>query len=264
MKFVDVHTHLTHPAFDADRRTILERASQDELGAIVINGLEPVSNRKILELAAEFSVVLPALGIYPIDAVNDRLPADFPHRVAHFDVRDEIAFIKDAVKAGRVRAIGECGLDGYWLADDTFAAQEQVFTELIEIATEADLPIIIHSRKLEKRAIEILAHYHVRKVNFHCFCGRVKLALAAAEAHGWYFSIPANAHVNEGFRKMLELLPLSQILTETDAPYLAPTRGERNEPKNVRRTVELLGVLRGLSPEDAREQVWRNFQTLFS
>ncbi len=264
MSFVDVHTHLTHAAFAEDCRDILMRASDDGLGAIVINGLEPRSNRQILALAEEFSVVVPALGIYPTDAVNDLLPLDFPHQVAKFAVDDEIKFIGEQAQAGKVRAVGECGLDGYWLGEETFAAQERVFEELIHIAQSHNIPIIIHSRKLEKRAMEILAHYHVKKVNFHCFCGKVKMAQAAAESHGWHFSIPANAAVNEGFRKMLASLPLSQILTETDAPYLAPVRGERNEPKNVRQTISILAQLRGLSLDQARDQVWRNYQILFS
>lgn len=261
--YVDVHTHLTHERFRGDQERVLERAAQAGLGAIVVNGLEPASNREILAMAAKRPLVRPALGIYPIDAVNEILPAGLPFEVAPFDVDQEIAFIREQARAGRLAAIGECGLDGYWVPESTFAEQERVFEALIEVAMESDLPLIVHTRKLEQRSAEILRHHGAKKVNFHCFGGRVRLAQTLAESDGWWFSIPANARVNEAFRKMLTVLPKEKILTETDAPFLAPVRGERNEPANVVGTVELMASLRNMSVDEAREQIWRNFQDLF-
>lgn len=260
--YVDVHTHLTHEKFRADQAQVILRAKAAGLGAVVVNGLEPRSNREILELAKD-PLIKAALGIYPIDAVNDRLPQGFPFEVERFDVKAEVQFIREQARAGTLTAVGECGLDGHWLGEETFKAQEAVFEELIAVAMESDLPVIIHTRKLEQRSIEILAALGVKKADFHCFGGKVKLALAAAEKHGWYFSIPANAPVNEAFRKMLKDLPPDRILTETDAPYLSPRKGERNEPANVVGTVNLFAELRGLTQEAARDQIWKNYQALF-
>lgn len=260
--YVDVHTHLTHAKFQADQAQVIARAKAAGLGAIVVNGLEPKSNREILELAKD-PVIRAALGIYPIDAVNDRLPADFPFAVERFDVKAEIDFIRTQARQGQLTAIGECGLDGYWLQEDTFKAQEAVFEELLGVAMAADLPVIIHTRKLEQRSMEILAALGVKKVDFHCYGGKVKLALQAAEKHGWYFSIPANATVNEAFQKLLRDLPRELILTETDAPYLSPTKGTRNEPANVVGTVALFAKLRGIAEGEAKAQIWSNFLALF-
>lgn len=261
--YVDVHTHLTHDKFQSDWEQVTTAAVKAGLGAIVVNGLEPESNRRILDMARRYPVIKPALGIYPVEAVNHLLPETFSLAVARFDVDQEIAFIREQALAGNLHAIGECGLDGYWLSQETFAEQERVFRALISVAIEADLPLIIHTRKLEQRAGEILAEMGVKRVDFHCFGGKVKLAQRYAEQFGWYFSIPANAPVNEAFKKMLETLPIDLILTETDAPYLAPQRGDRNEPANVTGTVALLASLRGMSEEAARDQVWRNYQRLF-
>jgi TatD DNase family protein len=261
--YVDVHTHLTHDKFLDDWRAVVERAVISNVGAIVVNGLEPDSNRRILAMAQEYPQIKPALGIYPIEAVNHLLPESFSLPVARFSVDDEIAFIKEQALTGKLHAIGECGLDAYWLTEETFAEQERVFRALINVALQADLPIIIHTRKLEERSGEILAEMKVKRVNFHCFGGKVKLAQRYAEQHGWYFSIPANATVNEAFQKMLKLLPIEQILTETDAPFLAPVRGERNEPANVVGTVKLLSELRNLSVDEARDQIWSNYLRLF-
>ncbi len=261
--YVDVHTHLTHEDFAADRAAVIARAEAAGLGAIVVNGLEPASNREILAMAAAHPVIKPALGIYPLDAVHDLLPADFPHAVAQFDVAAEIAFIREQALAGKIAAVGECGLDGYWLGPDTFAAQEKVFEQLIGVAMEADLPLIIHTRKLEQRAAEILRAHGIRKVNFHCFGGKVKLAQQCAENDRWWFSIPANANVNEAFRKMLTVLPEDRLLTETDAPYLGPQKGQRNEPANVVGTIAVLAAVRGWTVEAAQARVWQNYGELF-
>jgi TatD DNase family protein len=260
--YCDVHTHLTHEKFAPDRDQVIQRAIAAGLEAIVVNGLEPNSNREILAMATQVPQIKPALGIYPIDAVNDMLPADFPIRVARFNVDQEIEFIRQQAQAGNMIAIGECGLDGHWVGEDTFARQEEVFEALIEIALTVNLPLIIHTRKCEQRAAEILAHHKVKRVNFHCFGGRTKWALKWAEEFGWWFSIPANARKNEAFAKMLRSLPPERILTETDAPYLAPEAGTRNEPANVVGTIAFLAEQRGWTVDDARLQIWQNYEAL--
>lgn len=270
--YVDVHTHLTHDEFmgegevknESEVDAVVNRAIASGLGVIIVNGLEPISNRVVLSLAARHTVIKPALGIYPIDAVNDRLPPGLPFPVAPFDVDAELDFIEAQAASGNIFALGECGLDGYWVGPETFSRQEEVFERFISIAKKHQLPLIVHTRKLEQRAAEILAHHKVERVNFHCFGGKVKLAQRLAEEHGWWFSIPANAGVNEAFRKMLATLPPEKILTETDAPYLSPVKGQRNEPANVVGTVRLLAELRGWTLDQARELVWSNFTRLFS
>jgi TatD DNase family protein len=260
--YVDVHTHLTHRRFDGELPEIVERAGRAGLGAIVVNGLEPVSNRTILDMAKEYEVVWPALGIYPIDAVCHLLPEDYELEVARFDVDAEIAFIEAQAAAGHLAAVGECGLDGHWLDERTFAEQERVFEALVDIAMRHDLPAIIHTRKRETRAAEILRHLGASRVDFHCFGGKTKFAIRWANEDGWWFSIPANARRSEAFTKMLKSLPPERILTETDAPYLAPERGERNEPANVVGTVAYLAELRGWTIPAARDQVACNFRDL--
>ena len=263
MHYVDVHTHLTHDRFRDDLDQVVARASAAGVAAMVVNGLEPESNRQILELAETYEEVKPALGIYPVNAVWDRLPADLPFEVPGFDVDGEIAFIREQARAGRLAAVGECGLDGHWVGEGTFPRQEEVFEAFIEIAMESDLPLIIHTRRLEQRSVEILRHYRPVKVDFHCFGGKTRLAREVAEKDGWHFSIPANARTHTAFTRMLRTLPADRILTETDAPYLGPVRGERNEPANVVGTVECLAELRGWTLEQARDQVWRNYMDLF-
>ncbi len=261
--YVDVHTHLTHERFRQDQSEVIERARHAGLSSIIVNGLDPKSNRETLQLSNQHEIVLAALGIYPVNAVNDLLPEDFTLPVPRFDVDAEIEFIASMAEQKQIVAIGECGLDGYWVPESTFKKQESVFERLIDIALKQDIPLIVHTRKLEVRAIEVLRSLKAEKVIFHCFGGKVKLAQKCAESDGWWFSIPANARVNQSFSKMLKVLPLEKILTETDAPYLAPIRGNRNEPMNVRETVALLAEIRDLDGPEAAVQIWRNYCKLF-
>lgn len=260
--YVDVHSHLTHKDFISDLEAVIQRADDAGLTAIIVNGLEPVSNRQILKMAERHPIIKPALGIYPIDAIN-HLGSALPYPVKPFDVDQEIDFIDSQAAAGRIIAIGECGLDGHWVGPETFADQERVFVRLIEVAKRHDLPLIIHTRKLEARAMAILAEHQVTKVDFHCYSGKTKAAVDAALAHGWYFSIPANCNRDGAFQKLLKNLPEDRILTETDCPYLPPEKGTRNEPSNVVGTIALLAEYRAWSVEQASGRVLENYRSLF-
>ena len=215
-------------------------------------------------MVKNFPVIKPALGIYPINAVNEILPDDFQLKIQRFDVNDEINFIRENALSKNIIAIGECGLDGYWLTKETFQKQEEVFEQLLEIARQADIPVIIHTRKLEKRSFEILHHNKIKKVNFHCYGGKVKMAIKESDTEDWCFSIPANARRSESFTKMLKSLPPEKILTETDAPYLAPEKNQINTPINVKQTISYLAELRGWSEDDSMNLVWSNYVRLFN
>jgi TatD DNase family protein len=262
--YVDVHAHLTHEKYSEDLAQVVARAQESGLGAIVVNGLDPQSNREVIALGKKYPLVKVALGIYPVYAAIHETTLPEPFALAPFDLDAEIAFISTLARAKKIAAIGECGLDGYWLPPEMLPCQERVFAAFIALAKECDLPIIVHSRKLEARCMEMLAQVAHTKVIFHCFSGKSNLALQGAERHGWHFSIPANAHKNEGFQKLLRKLPEECILTETDSPYLAPEAGARNEPKNVCGTVKLLADLRGWEEERARTLIWNNYQRIFS
>ncbi len=263
LNYFDIHAHLTHDQFVGDVDEVVSNARRAGLKAIIVNGLDPASNRQTLELANKYDIVYPALGIYPVDAANAVITQDLPVRVSKFSVDKEIEFIRERAASGDIVAIGECGLDGHWIGEDTYAEQERVFTALLEVAMDHDLPIIIHTRGLEKRAGEILAHHGAKYVDFHCFGGRTKLAQTYAEQNGWWFSIPSSCNRNGAFQKMLRNLPVDKILLETDCPYLGPEKGKRNEPATVVGSVSEFSSQRSISLEEAGRQLWSNFQTLF-
>lgn len=261
--YVDVHAHLIHPSFLGEEDATAERAAAAGLDFVIVNGLEPRSNRAVLELCARHDHLLPALGIYPVDAVAHRIDRDaWPHPwppPAPFDVDAEIAFI-DSV-ADRLVAVGECGLDAYWVTEHA-DEQERVLVALCEVAMRHDLPVILHTRKAERRTLDVLRELGVTKADFHCFGGKLALAREVAEA-GYYLSIPPVVVRSEAFQRYAAKLPLDRLLTETDCPYMGPERDARNEPANVPVGVAAMAKARGLEPEAMAAAVRENFRRLF-
>jgi len=262
--YVDVHAHLIHDKFVGEEDDVAQRAKDCGLEFIIVNGLEPRSNREVLKLCERHDHLLPAMGIYPLDAMATEIqasgcwthPFDAP---TVFDVDAEIAFIDS--QAPKLIAIGEIGLDQHWVKEHA-AAQERVFRKLIEVAQKHDLPIIIHSRKTERRCFDILQEMKVQKADFHCYGGKLKLAKQIAAA-GYYLSIPPVVVKAESFQRITQELPLEQLLTETDCPYMGPDPGERNEPANVPRGVAAMAKARNISVDEMAKAIRENFKTLF-
>jgi TatD DNase family protein len=263
MSLSDVHAHLTHPRLREQLPEILQRAAAAEVSAIISNGLNPGDNQAVLDLARAHPIVKPALGFYPVDTVlNEMLAAgvDYPREGPTYSAAEGVAFVREHVD--QAIAVGEIGLDGYWVPEQFWEAQEEVFRSLVRIAMAADKPVIIHTRKRERRAFELLQELGATRVNWHCYGGKLKLARSIAE-HGHCFSIPANARRSETFTRMLQTFPRDQLLLETDCPYLAPEPGGASEPADVARTAAYAAELWGCGVADVAEQNSANFQRLF-
>uniref|UniRef100_A0A7S1U5L7 TatD related DNase n=1 Tax=Phaeomonas parva TaxID=124430 RepID=A0A7S1U5L7_9STRA len=267
--YVDAHTHLVHRKFDkGEGAAAAERAAAVGVSSIMVNGLRPENNREVLEFCAQHKNALPCCGIYPLDACSNVIT---PELWSHdfdppepFDVDAEVDWIREQAKAGTIAAIGEVGIDAYYMNDPvTMAEQERVLHRLIDVALETDLALILHTRKAEARIFEMLQERGVKKAVFHCYMGKLKLGKRIAEA-GYYISIPsAVARPHDTFVQMATRIPLERILTETDAPYMGPDKGERNEPATVPRAVAKIAEVRGVSVEEAAAQIQRNFRTVF-
>jgi len=180
-----------------------------------------------------------------------------------FNVDEEIDYIDAMCAAGRVAAVGECGLDRFYVTDQrALDEQERVLLRLIEVAMKHDLPLILHTRKAEARTLEILQHCGVEKADFHCFGGKLKLGRRIAEA-GYYLSIPSAVHRIDQFQRLAAALPLDRILTETDAPFMGPHKGVKNEPATVPLAVKKIAEVREQPEQEVSAAIRKNFQDLF-
>jgi TatD DNase family protein len=243
MLLVDVHCHLEMIGMDAE--LAINRAENAGLKVIITAGTTPASNRQALDFAGKFHVVKASLGIYPLTSLSE----------------EELELELNFMEANKTKfvAIGEIGLD---YKHGAVPAQIPVFERQLSLAEKLGMPAVIHSRQAESDVLEIISR-HKCKIVLHCFHGSMSLVKKAA-GMGCYFSIPANVVRSGHFQLMVKEVPLSQILTETDAPFLAPEKDTRSEPAMVARSVEKIAELKGLSAEDTANIIFSNYQRLFS
>ena len=265
MGFFDVHAHLTHPDLRQDINGVLARAREAGLTRVVSNGLNYADNKAVAELAAEHSMVRPAYGLYPVDAVLPQMLAagiSYPREADPESPEDVVSWIRE--EGQDAIAIGEIGLDGHWVPKEFWDRQEAVLKLFLDLSEDLEVPVILHSRKRERRTFELLQERGIRRANFHCFSSRVKLGLQITAA-GYYLSIPANARRAENFAALLRKAPRERLLLETDCPYLSPDRDTLpvNEPASVRRTAEFAAELWSEPLPFVMEQFADNYRALF-
>ena len=257
---IDVHSHLTFPHFTKDLNEVLMRAKNTGVVSILCSGVDHESNVAVLELSKKYDFVKASLGIYPLDAVGLGIYDDVPRATKKMDVEAELEFIRK--HKDQILAIGEIGLDKSLDGDCKFEEQKEVFLKCIELARELKKPIVVHTRKAEKESLEILEQSKLKNVVLHCFTGNLKL-VKKAEDLGFYLSIPAIVTRLKHFQEVIEKTSLSQLLTETDAPYLSPFKGERNEPSYIKETIKMIAKIKNITEDEAEKIIFSNFQKVF-
>lgn len=264
MKLIDCHAHLEGDRYKEDLTKVLKRAKEAGLQAIICSGVNPSSNRKVLELSKKHPIIKCSFGIYPIDAVASQiknLGDDAVRHIEEFDVDKELGWIEE--HKDDCVAIGEVGLDFKIIkAPKIQEMQEEIFKKIIDLCIKLDKPIMVHSRSAELRAIEILEEKKIKKVLMHCFSGKKSLIRRIAQ-NGWICSVPAVITRLQHFRILAEIMPLEQLVTETDSPYLAPKAMMRNEPANVRVTIVEVAKIKKLDEDHVCEVMFNNARKLF-
>jgi TatD DNase family protein len=248
MAFVDVHAHLDFEDYDSDIDDVMQKCKERKT-VVVVNGVHPSSNRKVLELAEKYDLIKPALGFYPTHVVEE----------------SEDVFLKelDFIKKSKCVGFGEVGLDFKYTKDGVgMKKQEDAFWRFIELGEKTNKPLIIHSRKAEIKVIEMLESSRLKKPVLHCFSGKKKLVERCAD-NGWFFSVPVIVNKLQQFQEMVEYTNINQLLTETDSPYLGPVPGERNFPWNVELAIKKIAEIKGFEEIEVENNIFMNYQRLF-
>ncbi len=260
---VDVHAHLDHDRFKDDLDLVIERARNAGVKHIITAGVNSATNRKIIEIAKKYDIVHPSFGIYPVDALKREVEAGeapgFALDSAPFDINKEIEWIYE--NRDKCVAIGEVGLD-FSGGREHEAEQRENFQKIISLAERINKPIIVHTRKAELECVEMLESSKIKSIILHCFCGRKNLVKRAADS-GWSFSIPPIIVRLQQFQLMAEIVNISQLLTETDCPYLSPYPGKRNEPAFVQETIKKIAEIKKMVPEEVANNIFMNYQRIF-
>ena len=240
----DTHCHLDLSDFDEDRNEVLQRARNAGFTHFMIPGIELATIEKIKKISEENTDIYFASGIHPNNAAD--LEADWDKRV-----------MLDAAHP-RCRAIGEIGMDFYreYCPHDI---QKVVFERQLEIAAELELPVIIHCREAYEELWPILSAWlkggDGRTGVLHAFDEDAEKAMAAVDL-GMKIGVGGTytfRKKNERRIRILEEVPIENILLETDCPYLSPIphRGERNEPAFAALTLARIAEIKQITFEEA-------------
>lgn len=260
-KYVDAHCHLQFDDYALDSEALIARMKEERVAGIVV-GVDLESSRKAVALAQTHEHLFVSVGLHPNNSTDELFNPD--------------AFTALA-RHTKVVAIGECGLDYYRpteVNDEVKRAQREALRAQIELAAELDKPLIIHCRPSKGSSdayqdlIAILkeakaAHPKLRG-DMHFFVGGIAEAQAFI-ALGFTLSFTAVITFARDYDEVIRAIPLTSILAETDAPYVAPVsrRGKRNDPLAVIEVVGNIAEIRGEESEVVRAQILENARLVF-
>lgn len=254
MKFFDIHSHLNFDQYDADREAVLARMEEMETGTIVV-GTDFESSKRAVDLAKKHKNIWACIGIHPVDD---------PEKIWEENKFEEL------VNHPKVVAIGECGLDFFHQArEKDFERQKELFLEQVNFALAHDKPIMIHSRQAYEELLEILEplkkiHSGKLRGDVHFFAGSLEIA-----KRFWKISFTTSftgvITFARNYDEVIKNAPLDMIMSETDAPFVAPTpyRGKRNEPGYVQEVVRKIAEIRDEDLETVQKALTDNVFRLF-
>lgn len=244
---IDSHCHLNFVEFDETRDEVIEKTKK-EFKYVIDSGASIESNSKSLLLKEKYDGFLKTtMGYHPVYAGRD------DEETTNKTIQQIIDNIDN------IEAIGEIGLDfSEDRQEDELKRQHDRFNRLLEVAVEYEKPIVLHVRNAEKHALDIVNKYPgIPDVIFHCFSGSKTTAIEAVD-YGYYISFATNALFSKKHKKNIKAVPLENMLTETDSPYLSPVKGEPNQPLNIRLTIERIERTKKISFEEIEKETEKN------
>jgi TatD DNase family protein len=250
---IDVHCHLDFKGIIERLDEVIDNARKAGVKIIVSSGITPKTNRQMLDFAKKYDIVKPSFGLYPMDALTRETNSE-----NNFDVDKELDFWKKNKE--KFVSIGEVGLD-YKNGKDKLM-QKSVFEKVLDTAKKLDKPVIVHSRKAEEDALDILESSGHKKVIMHCFSGKKRLVKRAYDL-GYSFSIPTNIVRLQQFQEMVEEIDINQLFAETDAPFLGPYKDKLNEPAFIIESYKKIAEIKKLTLEETKNNIWMNYQRMF-
>lgn len=246
----DSHAHYDSDAFDDDRKELVNALPEQGICGIINCGSDIASSLASLELADEFEFVYAACGVHPHEAEKCKS--------GYLPVLKKLCMEKKCV------AVGEIGLD-YHYDFSPRDIQKKIFEQQIVLASELDLPIIVHDREAHEDTMELLKKYKPKGV-VHCFSGSVEMAKEILKL-GMYIGL-GGAVTFKNARKPKEvagIVPDDYLLIETDCPYMTPVpfRGKRCDSSYIPYTAEVLAEVRGKTVNEILDLTRKNANTLF-
>ena len=250
---IDSHAHLEMPEYHNDRKEVIQRAHDSGIDYILTIGIDIEACHHAIALAEEFEFIYAVVGVHPHNAKD-----------IEGDTYDSL---RKLTQHEKVCALGEIGLD-FFRNLSPQDVQTKRFRELIALARDLKLPIVVHDRDAHKETLAILKEEKAFEVGgvIHCFSGDYEMASKCLDM-GFYISIPGTITFRKAasLQELVKRIPLERILVETDAPFLTPVpfRGRRNEPSYVSYVADKIAKIKKTDFAEVASVTTRNAKTLF-
>jgi TatD DNase family protein len=247
------HAHYNDEAFDNDRDEILSNMRSNGIEYILNIGADIDSTRKSIELSQKYPYVFAAVGVHPdeVGELNE----------------EKLEWLKEQCTLDKVAAVGEIGLDYYWNKSES-DIQKMWFEKQMEIARDAKLPVVIHSRDAAKDTLDLMKARNAEEIGgvIHCFSYGKDMAREYVEM-GFFLGIGGVVTFKNAkkLKETVEYIPLDNLLLETDCPYLAPEpyRGKRNSSLYIPYIAREIAAIKGITEEEVVEVTNHNAKRLF-
>ena len=237
MNMIDTHCHLTFKPLDSDIEAVLDRSRAAGVTSWITVGTSLEDSARAVGFADRFDNLYATVGVHPHDA----------KKVA----ADTLTQLRDLAKNANVVAIGETGLDFHYNFSQP-PDQLRVFAAQLKLASELNLPVVVHSRNAFEETMDVLDRHGagLKGVVFHCFSGSAEQAKQVLR-QGYYISFTGVVTFKSAdtARLAAQIVPLDRLMLETDCPYMSPRpmrKQKVNEPALMVHTAKLLAELKGM------------------
>lgn len=270
---IDTHAHIHDEMFDTDREEMLHRAFGGGVKRIITIGTSVSESEDALAMAKKYENVFATVAVHPEE--YSKLP-DEETRNSWMKRLGRLAM------DSKVVAIGECGLD-YHAFNNVSVTEEQKenqkigFRDHLELAQKVGKPVVIHARESYGDVLEMIRDSAavLPAVILHCYQGDIEATQKFLNlGEKIFFSFAGNITypvkkillgTNDDICESIKIIPIDQILTETDCPYLAPQayRGSRNESVYVAEVARKIAEVKGISIEEIERVTEENSKRSF-
>ena len=246
---IDTHCHIYNSEME-NAEEIIKECKKNNI-YMILNGIDPKSNKEVLELANKYDNVYAALG--------------YDHSVVNDITEEDIKLLDEQLNNDKVIAVGEIGLDYYWIKDNK-DTQKELFEKMLNLAEKHNLPVIVHAREAVQDTYDILKKHKVIG-SMHCYQGSKEMAKEFIKL-GFYIGIdgPITYKNNKKQKEMIKEIDVNYILIETDSPYLSPepVRGKQNTSLNLIYIIRKIADELNFSEEEIISILEKNAKKLFN
>ena len=244
---IDTHAHILSEYYN-DIDSLIKMLKEKNVLYVLNAATNYNESLEVLDLAKKYNnFILPVIGIHP-ECINDK---------------NNLNKIEKLIKNNKIYAIGEIGLDYYWVKDNK-DEQKELFINQLKLAKKNNMPVIVHSREAIQDTFDILKEYKVKGI-IHSYSGSLEMAREFIKL-GYKLGIGGVlTFKNSKLFEVIKNIDLESIVLETDSPYLSPEpfRGKQNNPSNVYYVAKKISEIKNISIEEVINITTKNAISLF-